>query len=74
MSESKRKSEGGDSNRKKKKYRSVRTAISLSRSNPDDFTKDGTPVWGKRHVDGPGVWVSCASVYLIGKPLLTFYL
>ncbi|KIM40614.1 hypothetical protein M413DRAFT_165114 [Hebeloma cylindrosporum] len=42
MSESKRKSEGGDSNRKKKKYRS-----------------DGTPVWGKRHVDGPGVWVSC---------------
>ena len=22
--------------------------------------KDGTPIWGKRHVEGPGVWVSCA--------------
>ena len=24
--------------------------------------KDGTPIWGKRHVEGPGVWVSCAFV------------
>ncbi|PPQ67635.1 hypothetical protein CVT24_002856 [Panaeolus cyanescens] len=21
--------------------------------------KDGTPIWGKRHIEGPGVWVSC---------------
>ncbi|KAF4613780.1 hypothetical protein D9613_007485 [Agrocybe pediades] len=41
MSDSKRKSQGDDS-RRKKKYRS-----------------DGTPIWGKRHVEGPGVWVSC---------------
>lgn len=39
MSESKRKSEGGDSNRKKKKYRSVRAAISLSQSHPDSFNQ-----------------------------------
>ncbi|PPQ91724.1 hypothetical protein CVT25_012865 [Psilocybe cyanescens] len=24
------------------------------------YRSDGTPVWGKRHVEGPGVWVSCA--------------
>ncbi|PFH48748.1 hypothetical protein AMATHDRAFT_149123 [Amanita thiersii Skay4041] len=23
------------------------------------FVKDGTPVWTKPHVDGPGVWASC---------------
>ena len=71
MSESKRKSEAGDSNRKKKKYRSVRTAIFLLRSTFDVSIKDGTPVWGKRHVDGPGVWVSCASAYAVGGSLLT---
>ena len=28
----------------------------LERSLP---TQDGTPVWGKRRIDGPGVWVTC---------------
>ncbi|CAA7269586.1 unnamed protein product [Cyclocybe aegerita] len=23
------------------------------------YRSDGTPIWGKRHVEGPGVWVSC---------------
>ncbi|KAF8910554.1 hypothetical protein CPB84DRAFT_1763965 [Gymnopilus junonius] len=23
------------------------------------YRSDGTPIWGKRHIDGPGVWVSC---------------
>ncbi|TFK36638.1 hypothetical protein BDQ12DRAFT_653924 [Crucibulum laeve] len=23
------------------------------------YRSDGTPVWGKRYIDGPGVWVSC---------------
>ncbi|KAF7359132.1 hypothetical protein MSAN_01254800 [Mycena sanguinolenta] len=23
------------------------------------INKDGTPVWGKRYIDGPGVWVTC---------------
>ncbi|KAI0045867.1 hypothetical protein FA95DRAFT_1607386 [Auriscalpium vulgare] len=23
------------------------------------YRSDGTPVWGKRSIDGPGVWVSC---------------
>ncbi|KAI9439795.1 hypothetical protein H4582DRAFT_1548033 [Lactarius indigo] len=23
------------------------------------FRSDGTPVWGKRSIDGPGIWVSC---------------
>jgi len=23
------------------------------------YRSDGTPIWGKRHVDGPGIWVSC---------------
>lgn len=27
--------------------------------------KDGTPTWNKRHIDGPGVWVSC--VYLLAS-------
>lgn len=26
--------------------------------------KDGTPIWGKRHVEGPGVWVSCAFIVI----------
>ncbi|KAF8655065.1 hypothetical protein AX16_003266 [Volvariella volvacea WC 439] len=43
MSDAKRKSEGGGDERKKKKYR----------------VADGTPIWAKRSIDGPGVWVSC---------------
>ncbi|KAH9003187.1 hypothetical protein EDB86DRAFT_2895958 [Lactarius hatsudake] len=23
------------------------------------FRSDGTPIWGKRSIDGPGIWVSC---------------
>ncbi|KAK0500269.1 hypothetical protein EDD18DRAFT_1149235 [Armillaria luteobubalina] len=23
------------------------------------YRSDGTPIWSKRHIDGPGVWVSC---------------
>ncbi|KAJ7126798.1 hypothetical protein C8R44DRAFT_617358 [Mycena epipterygia] len=23
------------------------------------YRSDGTPVWGKRYIDGPGVWVTC---------------
>jgi hypothetical protein len=23
------------------------------------MAQDGTPIWGKRAIDGPGVWVSC---------------
>ncbi|KAF6758298.1 hypothetical protein DFP72DRAFT_191565 [Ephemerocybe angulata] len=23
------------------------------------YRSDGTPMWGKRHIDGPGIWVSC---------------
>ncbi|RDB26349.1 Uncharacterized protein C25H2.10c [Hypsizygus marmoreus] len=23
------------------------------------YRSDGTPIWGKRYIDGPGVWVSC---------------
>jgi len=23
------------------------------------YRSDGTPIWGKRAIDGPGVWVSC---------------
>ncbi|KIJ94221.1 hypothetical protein K443DRAFT_642276 [Laccaria amethystina LaAM-08-1] len=23
------------------------------------YRSDGTPIWAKRHIDGPGVWVSC---------------
>ncbi|KAJ7227361.1 hypothetical protein GGX14DRAFT_629628 [Mycena pura] len=23
------------------------------------YRSDGTPVWSKRHIDGPGVWVTC---------------
>ncbi|KAK0204971.1 hypothetical protein DFS33DRAFT_1324284 [Desarmillaria ectypa] len=23
------------------------------------YRSDGTPIWSKRHMDGPGVWVSC---------------
>jgi len=23
------------------------------------YRSDGTPIWGKRAIDGPGIWVSC---------------
>ncbi|KAF8920752.1 hypothetical protein CPB85DRAFT_1406003 [Mucidula mucida] len=29
------------------------------KNNKKRYRSDGTPIWGKRHIDGPGVWVSC---------------
>ena len=26
---------------------------------PDEPFQDGTPIWGKRAIDGPGIWASC---------------
>ncbi|KAF7327981.1 THUMP domain-containing protein [Mycena kentingensis (nom. inval.)] len=23
------------------------------------YRSDGTPIWGKRHIEGPGVWITC---------------
>ena len=58
MSDLKRKAPSTD--KRKKKYRSVRRTVLRLISFTDWYIrKDGTPIWGKRHIDGPGVWVSC---------------
>jgi hypothetical protein len=31
----------------------------LEHSRLTQAAQDGTPIWGKRAIDGPGVWVSC---------------
>jgi hypothetical protein len=59
MSDTKRPQQG-DERPKKKRFRSVRESAS-----PSDVlvschdAQDGTPIWGKRSIDGPGIWISC---------------
>ena len=59
MSEGKRKYNGAD-NKRTKRYRSVSLqwvirVYSLNERSP----KDGTPIWEKRRIEGPGIWVTC---------------
>jgi hypothetical protein len=59
MSDTKRPQQGGE-RPKKKRYRSVRKSASLSSNvHVSCHLQDGTPIWGKRSIDGPGIWVSC---------------
>jgi hypothetical protein len=60
MADTKRPQQGGE-RPKKKRFRSVRESASPS----DDLVflprcaQDGTPIWEKRSIDGPGIWVTC---------------
>ena len=58
MSDTKRPQQGGE-RPKKKRFRSVRKSTSLSNVHVSCHLQDGTPIWGKRSIDGPGIWVSC---------------
>jgi hypothetical protein len=69
MSEGKRKSNESD-NKRKKRYRSVSSLLDRSCLYLNDFPQDGTPIWEKRRIDGPGVWVTCMSTL---RPRIDFH-
>ncbi|TFK49599.1 hypothetical protein OE88DRAFT_1682635 [Heliocybe sulcata] len=57
MADKGKSSRGGD---KRRRYRSVRSNVTCSSGHILILhCQDGTPIWGKRSIDGPGVWVTC---------------
>lgn len=60
MSENKRKNDGRDKTRRRFRPVGFHTydalMYQLTRLNR---MQDGTPIWGQRQIDGPGVWVTC---------------
>ena len=57
MSNPKRPREGGE--KANKRYRAVRKPLVCHAQTSHFRSQDGTPIWGKRAIDGPGIWVSC---------------
>ena len=63
MSEGKRKAEGRDKGRRRFRPVSVIHTMYYTQCIYHPLRsfdiQDGTPIWGQRSIDGPGVWVTC---------------